>query len=282
MLIFLFILIGCVFLFIKFKKSNYNITYNNITYFQGEVGSGKTTVLTHMGFKERNKRIRHNYFFYILRKLFPKVKAFRKYNVEIYSSYPIWVNKKYGFSRVVDKSILSWDFRVPEDNPIIILDEMELIFPNEAKQTDPVFKLGTAYIRHALNASIFASSQSLSEVNIEFRRRVNAVYMLNNIRYGFLNLCSCVDVRKGLCSEEFTNVYVDDPKTVDIGHTYRFKLKDGHFDSRYASNLYKLKQENIVKLSKNYDLLLKAQGLKCGDKWRSLKYVFNDKDLESK
>ena len=53
-MILIIILVVALILYFRFKKNNYHLTYNNITYLQGEVGSGKTTMLTYLALKERN------------------------------------------------------------------------------------------------------------------------------------------------------------------------------------------------------------------------------------
>lgn len=269
-MILIIILVVALILYFRLKKNNYHLTYNNITYLQGEVGSGKTTMLTYLALKERKIRLRHNFFSRILSHI-PLIKKLVKFkNPCIYSTYPIWINKKVGFSYVIDRTVLSWETRIKE-GAIVVLDEMEMVFPSEAKKTEAVYSFGTAFIRHGANALIFASSQSLNEVNISFRRRVNSVYMLNNCKRGLF--FSSVEVHKAIASEEFTNVFVDNN---DVSkNILKFRLKNGHFDSRYASNLYALPQKKIELLASDFNELLNAQGLKNGDKWVALKWQFN-------
>lgn len=289
-----------LFIWYRYSKTNYHFELNNITFFQGEIGSGKSAVITKQAIKTRWHRQNYNHIwrkilllliwlipiFNIVRLI--KKLTHKEYKVklepiteEIYSTFPIcqktiW-DKEWYWSNVIDRKFFSWEYRIPVDKPIVVIDELEYLFPSETKKTDPIWRFGTAWIRHGISPTIFSSSQNLDGVNVEFRRRINNVYNLNGCKrcifpFGFI--FSKVQVQRAIVSENFTNVVIDNVESREE-NWYRFKFPSKNYCSRYGKNMYQLSDEEVHKLAVNYEALLKMMGLKNGDKWRKLEYTFD-------
>lgn len=274
-MIFLIILIVAAFIFFRLKKNAFKFTFDNVTFFQGSLGAGKTAMLTYHAIKERKRRVLNNFIATIINPfILVKKWKIKKRGTDIYSTYPIYVNKRYGYSYVCSIKVLKWIERVNEDC-IVVLDEVGFLFPSEMKKTDPKYTFCMTWLRHATNAFVLSASQSLSECNVLFRRKVNRVYALYGMRRRFL-IRSCVNVRSSICSEDMTNIYSDtDPQLL-----FTFKYPSKNFHSRYGKQLYDLLDDDIKKLSVDFDYLLSLMGYKFGDKWRSLDYSFEiDKKL---
>lgn len=300
MIIPIIFIIIIVIIIIKFKKRSYPINYDNITFFEATLGGGKTTMLTRCAITERRKRVIKNFFnplLNIISWLIPiyniyLFKELRNYNkkhnltkrkfwefpikkvgTKIYSNYPIYINKRIGFSEVISKNVLYWDFRVKEDC-IICLDEVEYLFPSEMKKTDPLYNFCLTWNRHATNALIFAASQSLSGCNVVFRRKVNRCYHLINMSKSLIPFISKVQVISAMVSEDIKTIYQEDYEERQENWHY-FKFPKNHFESRYAKKLYNLPKEEIKELAWDYSKLLKRMKLSDGERWKSYYYEFN-------
>lgn len=244
-------------------KRNYKITFDFITFFEGGEGSGKTTILTHLALKERKKRVVQNIIFFWRKK---------KANTKIYSNYPIFINKKVGYSLVITDEILTWE-RVVEEGSIIVLDEMGLFFPMETRKTEQTKIFTLTYLRHILdkdnngnNARIFASSQSMDEVNKTFRRKCNKCYELNGLRKAFGINMAKVNILQVYLSESINTQYIDNDEFSN--QVYKFKYPKGHFSSTYAKDFKNIKRLNYV--AESYKNLLQYYDYNFGDMWREL------------
>lgn len=286
-MIYLIILLVIVFiLYIKFKRSNYALEYDNWTFFEGSLGSGKTTMLTRLAITTRRRRIIHNFFtpflnfclwlipFYHWYRLFQKKENrfyIKKRGIDIYSNFPIRINRKL-WAYAVNKDVLNWLFKVNEDC-ILVLDEVGYLFPNEMKKTDPLYVFCMTWFRHATNAVVFCASQSLSECNVAFRRKVNRVYHLSNMKKSWILFLSRVQIRQAIISEDMNNVYIDDLKSREQNY-FRFKFPSSHFRSRYGREYYKLEHNDLLKYSVDYEQTFNYLKLKNGMRWYDYYFRF--------
>lgn len=296
MIVAIILIVIAIVIAIKIYRSNYKLRYDSITFFEGCLGSGKTTLITRLAINERRKRVILNHFVKPLniimniilfsvpvinliygflclknKKLLFKMK---KRGTQIYSNYPIWINKKQGFSIAVNKDLLNWLYRVNEDC-IIVLDEVGYLFPNEMKKTDPLYQFCLTWMRHGTNALMFCASQSLDECNIVFRRKVNRCYHLTNLSRSLIPFFSKVQITMAIVSEDINSVMTDRIEDREE-NWYRFKYPKSHFASRYAKKYYNLKHSEIIPLSISYEKTFEKMNLKNGDKWKSFYYEFDN------
>lgn len=268
MIIIIIILVVIIGIKIYQWKNNYKINFDFITFFEGGEGSGKTTILTHLAYKEVMKRIWQNRF----KKLLFFIPNKKYANTKVYSNYPIYINKKYGYTYVLTNEVLTWE-KLVEDGSILVMDEMGLFFPMETKKTDQDKIFTMTYLRHILdkdnngnNARIFASSQSMDEVNKTFRRKCNKCYELSGMRKAFGIKKAKVNILQVYLSESINTQYIDNNEFAN--NIYKFKYPKGKFSSTYAKDFKNIK--NIKEVSESYKNLLKYYGYEFGDKWREL------------
>ena len=270
MIVLLCILVIFLFIYFRFFKGNYKFKFDAVSFFEGSLGSGKTTMLTYCAIRELKKRIRRNRIIKIINLFIPiKSKKLKLHGTNLYSNYPIYISKKLGYSIVVNFQVLQWLHKVNEDC-IICLDEVSYLFPKEMKMTDPRTKFCITWLRHATNCLLLCASQSLSECNITFRSKVCKVFHLTDCKCGLFKL-SHVYVREAIISEDMSNVYTDDP---DKDNCFKFIFPVKHFASRYARYLYDLESKYIDILSYDYDKLLLAMGKRNGENWDDLYWRF--------
>lgn len=292
------ILVGLIFLCFYLILSNYHFKLHCITFFQGDVGAGKTAIMTRLAINKRRLRVIFNWFvpvlnflvyfipfvnlflivrfiIYLIKKVpFKEIYFLIPYkNTDIYSTYPIYINKKIGYSYVIDRNFYRWDYRVNHDNPIIVTDEMGYLMPSEEKKASDEDNFTLTWIRHGCDPVIYASSQNLGECLKAFRNKCSHVYLLTGCSRSAIPFLSKVYVKEIMIVENLTNEYDDNSKDFKE-NVYRFHYPKKHFKSRYGKNFYKLSKDEVLGLAKNYDLLLKRLGLKAGDKWTSLYYEF--------
>lgn len=286
MILGIILIIIFIFLTIKLYKSNYKLEYDSWTFFEGSLGSGKTTVLTRLAISTRRKRIIYNFFvplikvclwlipFYNILRLFQKKEnrlQIKCRGTDIYSNYPIRINKKL-WSYAINKDVLNWIFRVNEDC-IVVLDEVGYLFPNEMQKTDPLYVFCMTWFRHGTNAQVFCASQSLSETNVSFRRKVNRVYHLSNIKHCIIPLFSKVQIRQAIISEDMSNQYTDDLESRET-NWYRFKYPSFHFRSRYGKDYYKLDSSDLIPISKYYQMTFDKLKMTNGKRWTDYYFRF--------
>lgn len=287
MIVVLIVSIILLIFLIKFIHSNYHLRYDSITFFEGCLGSGKTTIITRLAINERRRRIIYNYFvpflkialwlipiYNVIRLLQKKENRLqvKKRGIDVYSNYPIKLNRR-EWSIAINKDLLSWIYRVNEDC-IIVLDEVGYLFPNEQKKTEDIYTFCLTWMRHGTNALMFCASQSLSECNVTFRRKVNRCYHLANIRRCLLPFFSKVQIVESIVSEDINTITMDTPETRQE-NWYRFKYPVTHFRSRYGKNYYKLDDVAIHQLAINYQKTFEKMRLTNGSRWSSYYYEFD-------
>lgn len=301
-IIFLIILIIVGFLILRFLiRQNRKVKLNNWTLFEGELGARKTAVCTRKSVNLWRGRIVFNslnlplnivlngflfiipivniiYILIIIRT--KKLLKIKKRCEDVYSTYPIYLSfpfglykKKWGFTYAINADVLDWKFKVTEDC-IVILDEIGYIFPSELKKTDPKITFCMTWFRHATNATVICATQSMSEVNVTFRRKCNKVYQLSHGQRCLMPFglwFTKVQVREIIISEDVNNIYQDNIET-RLENWYTFKYPVKHFENRYGKKLYNLTQEQITKVSLNYQRLFEYLNMNNGEKWKSLSY----------
>lgn len=255
--------------YIKFRKESIKIELDSVTFFEGPLGSGKTRLLTSICIREFKRRVRVYKIHKVLEFLSFGIYKSKYFIPNVYSNYPIFLGKRYGFSYVINTSVLNWEYKIEEDS-IIVLDEVGYIFPNQKEKTSDDYTFGITWLRHATNATILCASQSLSECNISFRRKVNRCYHLHNCRKFFWFL-SAVEVVPVIISEDIKNVY-NSNSSESVIQRYMFINPKKNFNSRYGKNLYKLNSNERKVIASDFNILLKRLNYQNGDMWRCLHY----------
>lgn len=308
-LIIIFILFAIIY---NHNKNKPKIVYDNFTFFEGALGSLKTTLLTFFSVAERTKRVIYNkliankimsilltILLYLMplfnlipifisifdKKLF--VIKLNKRGVKIYSSFPIRYRKyilfgKWQYSLVVDITLFTWLYKYDPDN-IFALDELGYWFPPDtnlkgnAIMTDKVKVFGITWLRHAISPCCFCASQSIDEVNISFRRKIQHIYRLSNGKKIFWRISKVdfVEIQRSEDSGSIITTFNSNTMTYTCNR-FVFWYPKNNFDSRYGRRFYDLKEQIRKEITYNYDNLLKYLGLKAGDSWEELVY-FNDK-----
>lgn len=306
----IFLIIFAIILF-NFILKNYKFKMDNFTFFEGSLGSGKTTIMTHFAVKEWKKRKIKNFLikvFYIpitiIIYLIPglniiwvlnqvklkKFNLFKTRGLEIYSTYPIRYRftpfNKYSYSKVIDNRLFNWLIKVNEDC-IIVLDELGYFYPpteNEKgtiKRTPDNEIFGLTWLRHAVSPYVLSASQDIGEVNISYRRKINHIYRLsNNTRvFLFLSKVSVIEIQRSEDSGSIITTFRD-TSMEHINNWYFYVYPKNNFASRYGKNLYLLNDDELLKVSQDYDYLLKKMDLTPLDNWNknieSLYYTINE------
>lgn len=293
MIVILIFIILMIIIVHKVRKQNYQLRYDSITFFEGCLGSGKTTIITRLAIKERRRRIINNFFakpktiilnillfglpiihlIYIPWCLInKKIVKFERKGTEIYSNYPIWINKRVGYSIAINKELLNWLYKINE-NCIIVLDEVGYLFPNEMKKTDPLYQFCLTWFRHGTNCLMFCASQSLDECNIVFRRKVNRCYHLANMKR-WIPFFSQVQITMSIISEDIHTITKDNIEERD-SNWYKFLYPVKHFESRYGKKYYQQDNKSILELATSYQQTFNKMNIKNGERWKSLYYEFN-------
>lgn len=255
--------------YIKYKKESIKIELDSVTFFEGPLGSGKTRLLTYMAIKSFKKRVMIYKLFRFLEIITFHIFKSKKFIPHVYSNYPIYLGRKYGFSQVVNCQVLNWQYKI-EEGSIVVLDEVGYIFPNQKEKTSDDYIFGITWLRHATDCVLLCASQSLSECNIAFRRKVNRCYHLHNCSKFFWRLSS-VEVVPVIISEDIKNVYSSSSSDTVL-QRFMFLNPKNNFNSRYGRDLYLLKESERNAIASNYNLLLQRLGYKNGDYWKSLSY----------
>lgn len=293
------VVIGLVLFRLTF--GNFKIRYDNFTIFQGMLGSGKTTLLSYMARKELRRRKLFNFIrtpmFVILffipiihiihlvlvfkeKRTKNKWNYFKKYSVEVYSNYPIKLNTKiFGFflgkpkySICIDYQFFTYNYKILEES-IVVVDELQYLLPNtkegKAIVSDERLKLCLTYLRHCTNCCFFGATQSFGEINITFRRKVNFVYELSNMRVKkfLIFLPSKVYIRQLNYSEDITTGNITTDENIQEGNFY-FYFPRNVFDSRYCKFLYGLESDELIHISKSYNNLIDYCGCEVGKRFK--------------
>lgn len=161
-----------------------------------------------------------------------------KYKIrKIYSNYPILIKKtrkKIIFSEPLKREHLLGIERV-EEHSIIVVDEAQIMFPNQKNRSNPVVIWNFTFSRHFHNSTIIMCSQSIGNMDIALRRVVNVVYNFSSFRK-ILLFWYKVDVDKiNYMEDVITNI--NDVK--EDNHMFYFGMfGKRRYNSRYMINYY--------------------------------------------
>ena len=270
LLLIIVIVCGIIFIFKKIFKNNYKFKFDTITHFQGSLGSGKTTLLVHFAKKWKKKQHFKNRILKILNKLF--FNKFKYVCEDVYSNFPIYFGRKLGWSKICNKGIWTWQYRVPE-GCLIVYDELSNDFPNtkggQAVLVDDLERFTLRWSRHAFDYTAYTACQSLSEVNKNFRQKVQHCYTLSNLTRGLFN--TRVNVVESFSSEDIKTIYNDTDKDHE-DNVYKFRNIRNAFDSRYGKEFYDLSSEMLTYIAFNTDKILLLLKKKPKDYWDSYEY----------
>lgn len=198
--ILIFLLIIAIIIYIIFKYFfSLKIPLQTINFYTGGLGSGKTLYSVKTAIKCYNRRKLFRFIFtliYFVHYPFNAKKRRDKLDKKlpcprIISNFPILINKKKRlWSEPLKKNHLIGYEALPQGS-IIVLDEAGYMFPNEKLKRDIIKKYGNydlqlnyniTFLRHFINPIVIFSTQSIGEVDITIRRKVNRVYLFSNFK----------------------------------------------------------------------------------------------------
>lgn len=208
-----------------------------INFFSGGLGSGKTFMITRMAVNSYRLSV-------IIHYLTLKKRPIR----QVFSNYPIRLSKK-KWSQKLTKMHLLGQIRLPE-RCIVVLDEASTMFPNQNKKSDEIVTYSIRWFRHFTNGMILMADQSIGDIDIAVRRRVNKVYNLSTFRK-FWKFYT-VEIEEISYTEDLTN-YVQIRDINDKFKKFRgvFPLKK-QYASRYAKFWYKAPEGQTSKHEKYF------------------------------
>lgn len=157
---------------------------------------------------------------------------------KIYSNYPILIKatkKKIIFSEPLKREHLLGKERV-EEHSIIVLDEAQIMFPNQKNRSNPTVIWNLTFARHFHNSTIIMCSQSIGNMDVALRRVVNVVYNFSSFRK-ILFFFYKTDVDKINYMEDVIQ-NINDVK--EDNHMFYFGMfGKRRYDSRYMKLYYK-------------------------------------------
>ena len=161
---------------------------------------------------------------------------------KIYSNYPILIKqtkKKVIFSEPLTRDHLLGKEKV-EEYSIIVLDEAQIMFPNQKNRSNPDVIWNLTFARHFHNSTIIMCSQSIGNMDVALRRVVNVVYNFSSFRK-VLFLFYKVDVDKINYMEDVVQ-NINDIK--EDNHMFYFGMfGKRRYDSRYMKLYYNPKDK---------------------------------------
>ena len=218
---------------------SYKLKLQTINCYTGGLGSGKTLQATKTALKLRNRSLLAHYLFHWNLGKFAKFSD--KFNVRcIYSNYPILIKKEGNtavFSEPLKREHILGVERVKE-NSIIVLDEAQIMFPNQRNRSDPEVIWNLTFARHFHNSTIIMCTQSIGNIDVAIRRVVNVIYNFSSFRklIPIIGLYK-VDVNKINYMEDVV-VNVNDINTDNDLRVYGVFGKR-RYNSRYMKDYYK-------------------------------------------
>jgi NACHT domain len=216
-----------MFFSIKLKRQTLN-------FLSGGLGSGKTMLATKMALKLRNRSILLHWLF-----IWVPFKKFReRFRVrDIYSNYPIKINKKEWSKPICRDHLLA--LKELSQRCIVVLDEASDMFPNRAQKSDPAVTRCFRWFRHYTAGTLIMCDQSIGDIDIAVRRRINIVYNLSELTKPLFFFYRINVSRINYIEDVVTNV--NDVNNFDQKYVFGLFGK-----KRYASR-YMAKQYNPLK-----------------------------------
>lgn len=226
------LLVGLVILLIKYLKVAFKgISGRNIL-INGGSGSGKTTLLTYLARKQYLKNYRkvwlYNHIFYYFEycicwikwlfiKIFKDKKLlFKDYSSSLekqlypllFSNYPIWINKKLGYSCVLDFDIFTLKNLIPQKS-VIAISECQNIFNQYFYKNEYLSNLCLKFFsqhRHYYDSYVFVDSQSLDNLSNIITRTSSLVINAQGItKLGFLSFIKLYPFYSGSFDDKLVN-----------------------------------------------------------------------------
>lgn len=260
----LIIIVVFIVLYAKYLLGNYHFKFDFFTIFVGQGGSGKTTLCSYFTKKFLRGRSRRNFFRRIINLVLIKRFKLEYESMIVYSTFPMYLGKKYGWSRVITKKFITWDYDI-EDGSIVVLDELAYLFPSRKEVPTIREKFCLTFLRHICGkgCQVIGATQSLSRCNVALRSVVAHTYNLSNCKKGFL--LSNVNVMDVMISEDINTVYNDTNRNFR-DNVFKFKYPKGMFVSDYGK-YFKYLPKKLLDQMDSYDFIFDLFGLKCGDYW---------------
>lgn len=235
-----------------------------ITFFSGGLGTGKSLIMSlkikrdyslsvflhYISFGKIPIRQVYTNYPLVLKGSKSNYKAFNKaiknyYDDPINNCLPIASDYNLVFSNTLCKSHILGDKPLPQ-KCIIGIDEASSMFPNQAKKSDEVVIENFRWFRHYTNGNIYMADQSIGDIDIAIRRRINMVYNLSSFTkiylLHFLTLFILkpfkVDIDSVVYMEDVSSfVNVKDVKEKSPSH-WDFLPKKPLYESRYNKYNY--------------------------------------------
>lgn len=265
----IYIILGIIAIVIICKLLfSYKLKLQTINFYSGGLGSGKTLKAVDTAIKLRRRSILANKLFaWNLGKL-PRFKDRFKIR-KIYSNFPILLKGKYkdvirvndkikalkeqkGKEKEIDRlqkyAKEHFVFSIPltkdhmigkarvEEHSIIVLDEVQIMFPNQKNRSDPEVIWNMTFARHFHNSTIIMCSQSIGNVDVAIRRVVNVLYNLSSFKK-VLFFFYKIDVNKINYMEDVV-VNTNDVNEDDCLKLFSIFGKR-RYNSRYMKDYYK-------------------------------------------
>lgn len=244
-----------------------------INFYSGGLGSGKTLTGTKTAIKLRNKsKLNYYLFSWNIGKM--KRNKDRFIIRKIYSNYPIFIKnekvkirKKESREQYINRLLVKYDGRVARKNilnaknkdklpifsyalrkghilgterlpekVIVVIDECSEMFPNQTKKSEKEVTDAFRWFRHHTDGTLILMDQSIGDIDIAIRRRVNMVYNLSSFKKLFF-FWYTIDVDRIKYAEDvITNINdINDFKTNRLVGFFGTR----RFNSRYHSLFYR-------------------------------------------
>jgi len=234
------LLIGVVIWIILSTMFSVKLRLQTVNFYSGGLGSGKTltAVTTAVNLYRRSKLFSFLSFGLVKKR-------------EVYSNFPIILEFKRKKKEVVYSNILTKNHilgvdRLPE-KVIVVLDETSTIFPNQPRKSDVDLTTAIRWFRHWTDGTMIMCDQSIGDIDITIRRRINVVYNLSSMRrYWFLRWwCYKIDVNRiNYMEDVITNI--SDVDRFKVNNIFRWFGRKKRYESRYMRKSYNPLTENIT------------------------------------
>ncbi|MEM1974015.1 MAG: zonular occludens toxin domain-containing protein [Thermoplasmata archaeon] len=138
------------------------------------------------------------------------------------------------YSKKFTNSHLLGDYELPQ-KVIVVIDEASKYFPNEARKAPVELTESVRWFRHFTGGTIIMTDQSVGDINIAIRRRINVVYHFSSFRTLFFKFFSLEVVRLNYLEDIVANVNnISDLKFRRLFDAFGKK----RYESRYMRKQY--------------------------------------------
>lgn len=235
-----FLLIAVIIWIILSTMFSVKLRLQSVNFYSGGLGSGKTLTATTTAINLYRRSKLLNFL------SFGKIKK-----REVYSNFPIILEfkrrkKNNVYSKILTKAHILGTERLPE-KVIVVLDETSSIFPNQARKSDKDLTAAIRWFRHWTDGTMILCDQSIGDIDITIRRRINVVYNLSSMRryWLFKWWCYKIDVNRiNYMEDVITNI--SDVDRFKINNIFRWFGTRRRYESRYMLHTYNPLSENIT------------------------------------